>query len=67
MMMMLMRRMLAMHLLSVLALQLLLLALAVLLLLMFQASLAANRAANQKLFTPQSRVACLKHILRLHR
>ena len=34
---------------------------------MFQASLQAKRAANQKLLKPEARVASLKHILRLHR
>ena len=34
---------------------------------MFQASLQAKRAANQKLLKPEPRVASLKHILRLHR
>ena len=34
---------------------------------MFQASLQAKRAANQKLLKPEPRGASLNHILRLHR
>ena len=34
---------------------------------MFQASLQAKRAANQKWLKPEPRVASLKHILRLHK
>ena len=34
---------------------------------MFQASLQAKRAANQKLLKPEPRGASLKHILRLHK
>ena len=37
------------------------------LLVVLQASLKAKRAANQKSLQPESRVASLKHILRLHR